>query len=182
MVVVLIWFTAIVSAFVDNIPMATVMVPVLLSLAETLGMDLHTLTWAVSKHGHRRHCHAHRGLGQRHRGGAGGQGGASHLLETLLQVCHARCSSGAGGEHGADPGPSLTGGQAGDHQLGTVVQANGRNAVAQAPADNEAGGALNIHTGVVEGKQTLAGGDDPARRGRRTWPPWVWPLKTRSTA
>ena len=49
MVVVLIWFTAIVSAFVDNIPMATVMVPVLLSLAETLGMDLHTLTWAVSK-------------------------------------------------------------------------------------------------------------------------------------
>ena len=29
--------------------MATVMVPVLLSLAETLGMDLHTLTWAVSK-------------------------------------------------------------------------------------------------------------------------------------
>lgn len=39
MVVVLIWFTAIVSAFVDNIPMATVMVPVLLSLAETLGMD-----------------------------------------------------------------------------------------------------------------------------------------------
>ena len=38
MVVVLIWFTAIVSAFVDNIPMATVMVPVLLSLAETLGM------------------------------------------------------------------------------------------------------------------------------------------------
>ena len=43
------WFTAIVSAFVDNIPMATVMVPVLLSLAETLGMDLHTLTWAVSK-------------------------------------------------------------------------------------------------------------------------------------
>ena len=49
MVVLLIWFTAITSAFVDNIPMATVMVPVLQSLSSTLGMDLHTLTWAVSK-------------------------------------------------------------------------------------------------------------------------------------
>ena len=49
MVIVLIWFTAIVSAFVDNIPMATVMVPVLLSLSGSLDMDLHTLTWAVSK-------------------------------------------------------------------------------------------------------------------------------------
>ena len=49
MVIVLIWFTAIVSAFVDNIPMATVMVPVLLSLSSSLDMDLHTLTWAVSK-------------------------------------------------------------------------------------------------------------------------------------
>lgn len=49
MVVVLIWFTAITSAFVDNIPMATVMVPVLLSLADTLGMDLQTITWTVSK-------------------------------------------------------------------------------------------------------------------------------------
>ena len=79
MVVVLIWFTAIVSAFVDNIPMATVMVPVLLSLAET-GMDpAYPDLGGVQGHGHRRHCHAHRGLGQRHRGGAGGQGGASHL-------------------------------------------------------------------------------------------------------
>ena len=167
MVVVLIWFTAIVSAFVDNIPMATVMVPVLLSLAETLGMDLHTLTWAVSKGTDIGGIATPIGASANVTGGgAGGQGGASHLLETLLQVCHARCSSGAGGEHGADPGPSLTGGQAGDHQLGTVVQANGRNAVAQAPADNEAGGALNIHTGVVEGKQTLAGGDDPAQKGK----------------
>lgn len=49
MVVVLIWFTAVVSAFVDNIPMATVMVPVLLSLSDTMGMDLQTLTWSVSK-------------------------------------------------------------------------------------------------------------------------------------
>ncbi len=49
LVVVLIWFTAVVSAFVDNIPMATVMVPVLLSLSNTTGMDLQTLTWSVSK-------------------------------------------------------------------------------------------------------------------------------------
>lgn len=49
MVVVLIWFTAITSAFVDNIPMATVMVPVLLSLSDTMGMDLQTITWTVSK-------------------------------------------------------------------------------------------------------------------------------------
>lgn len=48
-VVVLIWFVAIASAFVDNVPMAAVMVPVLLSLADTLGMDLQTLTWTVSK-------------------------------------------------------------------------------------------------------------------------------------
>ncbi|MFR0911875.1 MAG: SLC13 family permease [Evtepia gabavorous] len=164
MVVVLIWFTAIVSAFVDNIPMATVMVPVLLSLAEPWAWTCIPTWWCPKA----RTSAALPRLSarQRHRGGAGGQGGASHLLETLLQVCHARCSSGAGGEHGADPGPSLTGGQAGDHQLGTVVQANGRNAVAQAPADNEAGGALNIHTGVVEGKQTLAGGDDPAQKGK----------------
>ena len=48
-VVVLIWFVAIASAFVDNVPMAAVMVPVLLSLSDTLGMDLQTLTWTVSK-------------------------------------------------------------------------------------------------------------------------------------
>lgn len=48
MVIVLVWFTAIASAFVDNIPMATIMVPVLLSLS-SMGMDLHTFTWCVSK-------------------------------------------------------------------------------------------------------------------------------------
>ena len=49
MVVVLIWFTAICSAFVDNIPMTTVMVPVILSLSDLLGMDLSTLAWTMSK-------------------------------------------------------------------------------------------------------------------------------------
>ncbi len=49
MMVGLIWFTALPSAFVDNIPMATVMVPVLTALSDGLGMDLETLTWSVSK-------------------------------------------------------------------------------------------------------------------------------------
>ena len=49
MVVVLMWFTAICSAFVDNIPMTTVMVPVILSLSDLLGMDLSTLAWTMSK-------------------------------------------------------------------------------------------------------------------------------------
>lgn len=49
MVVVLIWFTAICSAFVDNIPMATIMVPVILSLSSGLDMDLNTLAWTMSK-------------------------------------------------------------------------------------------------------------------------------------
>lgn len=49
MVVLLIWFTAMASAFVDNIPMATIMVPVITSIAEVPGMDLHTLTWTLSK-------------------------------------------------------------------------------------------------------------------------------------
>lgn len=49
MVVVLIWFTAIASAFVDNIPMTTVMVPVILSLSSVQGMDLQTLAWTLSK-------------------------------------------------------------------------------------------------------------------------------------
>ena len=49
MVVVLIWFTALCSAFVDNIPMATIMVPVILSLSSGLDMDLNTLAWTMSK-------------------------------------------------------------------------------------------------------------------------------------
>lgn len=49
MVVILIWFTALCSAFVDNIPMATIMVPVILSLSSGLDMDLNTLAWTMSK-------------------------------------------------------------------------------------------------------------------------------------
>ncbi len=49
MVVLLIWFTAMASAFVDNIPIATIMVPVITAIAEVPGMDLHTLTWTLSK-------------------------------------------------------------------------------------------------------------------------------------
>ena len=49
MVVVLFWFTAITSAFVDNIPIATLMVPVVISLSSMQGLDLETLTWTLSK-------------------------------------------------------------------------------------------------------------------------------------
>ena len=49
MMVVLIGFTGLLSAGGGNIPMATVMVPVLTGLSDGLGMDLETLTWSVSK-------------------------------------------------------------------------------------------------------------------------------------
>ena len=113
MVVVLIWFTAIVSAFVDNIPMATVMVPVLLSLAETLGMDLHTLTWAVSK--------------------------------------------------GTDIGGIATPIGASANVTGVALAAKEGHPISWKRYCKYA---MNIHTGVVEGKQTLAGGDDPAQKGK----------------
>lgn len=85
MVVVLIWFTAITSAFVDNIPMATVMVPSCSpwrilwgwtckpSPGPSLrGADIGGLATP------------HWGLGQRYGGGLGGQGRPSDWLETLL--------------------------------------------------------------------------------------------------
>ena len=46
---IIVWASVLISAFVDNIPMATVMVPVLTALSDGLGMDLETLTWSVSK-------------------------------------------------------------------------------------------------------------------------------------
>lgn len=49
LVILLIWFTALCSAFVDNVPLTTIMVPVILSLSATLGMDLETLAWTMSK-------------------------------------------------------------------------------------------------------------------------------------
>lgn len=48
MVAIIIWVSAIASAFVDNIPFAATMIPVINSLAATQGVDLSTLVWALS--------------------------------------------------------------------------------------------------------------------------------------
>lgn len=48
MVAIIIWLSAIASAFVDNIPFAATMIPVIRSLAATQGVDLTTLAWALS--------------------------------------------------------------------------------------------------------------------------------------
>ena len=48
MVAIIIWVSAIASAFVDNIPFAATMVPVIQSLAAAQGVDLSTLAWALS--------------------------------------------------------------------------------------------------------------------------------------
>lgn len=48
MVAIIIWISAIASAFVDNIPFAATMIPVIKSLAATTGVDLTTLAWALS--------------------------------------------------------------------------------------------------------------------------------------
>ena len=48
MVAIIIWISAIASAFVDNIPFAATMIPIVRSLAATQGVDLETLAWALS--------------------------------------------------------------------------------------------------------------------------------------
>lgn len=48
MVAIIIWISAVASAFVDNIPFAATMIPVVKSLAATQGVDLSTLAWALS--------------------------------------------------------------------------------------------------------------------------------------
>lgn len=48
MVAIIIWLSALASALVDNIPFAATMVPVIKSLAAAQGVDLATLTWALS--------------------------------------------------------------------------------------------------------------------------------------
>lgn len=48
MIAIIIWVSAIASAFVDNIPFAATMIPVVKSLAATQGIDLETLAWALS--------------------------------------------------------------------------------------------------------------------------------------
>ena len=48
MVAIIIWVSAIASAFVDNIPFSATMVPVIQSLAGLSGVDLHVLAWTLS--------------------------------------------------------------------------------------------------------------------------------------
>lgn len=46
--VIIIWLSAVASAFVDNIPFAATMVPVITSLSATMGVELNTLAWTLS--------------------------------------------------------------------------------------------------------------------------------------
>ena len=48
MVAIVLWISAIASAFVDNIPFAATMIPVIQSLAETQGVSLPILAWALA--------------------------------------------------------------------------------------------------------------------------------------
>lgn len=48
MVAIIIWLSAIASAFVDNIPFATTMIPIIKSLSATCGVDLSVLAWALA--------------------------------------------------------------------------------------------------------------------------------------
>ena len=48
MVAIILWVSAVASAFVDNIPFAATMIPVIKSLAAAQGVDLSTLAWALS--------------------------------------------------------------------------------------------------------------------------------------
>lgn len=48
MIAIIIWISAVASAFVDNIPFAATMVPVIKNLAATPGVDLEVLAWSLS--------------------------------------------------------------------------------------------------------------------------------------
>ncbi|MBR6968431.1 MAG: citrate transporter [Ruminococcus sp.] len=48
MIAIILWVSAIASAFVDNIPFAATMVPVIQSLAESSGVPISTLAWSLS--------------------------------------------------------------------------------------------------------------------------------------
>lgn len=48
MIAIIIWLSAIASAFVDNIPFATTMIPIIKSLSVTYGIDLSILAWTLA--------------------------------------------------------------------------------------------------------------------------------------
>ncbi len=48
MIIIIIWVSAVASAFVDNIPFAATMVPVIQSLSASTGVSINTLAWSLS--------------------------------------------------------------------------------------------------------------------------------------
>jgi len=48
MIAIIIWVSAVASAFIDNIPFAATMIPVIRSLSATTGVSLETMAWALS--------------------------------------------------------------------------------------------------------------------------------------
>lgn len=48
MIAIILWISAIASAFVDNIPFAATMIPIIRTLAATQGIDLSTLAWTLA--------------------------------------------------------------------------------------------------------------------------------------
>ena len=48
MVAIVLWVSAIASAFVDNIPFAATMIPVIKALSMTMGVDLASLSWVLA--------------------------------------------------------------------------------------------------------------------------------------
>lgn len=48
MTAIILWISAIASAFIDNIPFAATMIPIIRSLAETQGVGLDVLAWSLS--------------------------------------------------------------------------------------------------------------------------------------
>lgn len=48
MIAIIIWLSAIASAFVDNIPFATTMIPIIKSLSVSCGVDLSVLAWTLA--------------------------------------------------------------------------------------------------------------------------------------
>lgn len=48
MIAIIIWVSAIASAFVDNIPFSATMIPIIKTLAATQGVSLETLAWTLS--------------------------------------------------------------------------------------------------------------------------------------
>ena len=48
MVAIILWISAVASAFVDNIPFAATMIPVIKALAASAGVDISVLAWTLA--------------------------------------------------------------------------------------------------------------------------------------